>query len=82
VTMIDMQQHGGTVRLITLMHSLSLEINTGMRATKFALIPIAKQMGYKGKAKKIDALRWTIEEMRKIDPEFEVKPSIQKALDK
>lgn len=36
---------GEAVRLVTLRHSLRFEVETGMRMTRFALVPIVQQYG-------------------------------------
>lgn len=75
---IDMRTHGLQVQVITLMHGLALEINTGMKATRRALLPIARSLGFSGRTK-IQALVWLIESQPST---YVPSPSIAKALAK
>lgn len=77
---IDTPEGIAYARKVALVHALALEINTGMRATRHSLIPIAKGYGFKG-SRKNAALKWMVEEMKK-DHGFIPGASIERALAK
>lgn len=67
-------------RMVALAHALTLEINTGMKATRHSLVPIAKQYGFTG-ARKNGALKFIVAKMTE---EFGYEPTeqVKKALAK
>lgn len=67
------------VQLVSLAYALSLEISTGMRATKhYSTLSVAKRLGYTGKQRKLDALLWTVGNL--LDNDYAVKHIIVKTL--
>ena len=67
------------VQLVSLAYALSLEVSTGMKATKsHSLMTVAKRLGYVGKSNKLDALLWTVGNL--LDNGYELKPTIIKTL--
>lgn len=67
------------VQLVSLAYALSLELSTGMRATKhYSTLAVAKRLGYTGKQRKLDALLWTVGNL--LDNGYNVKPIIVKTL--
>ena len=77
---IDTPEGIARARKIALASALALEINTGMRATRHSLIPIAKSYGFTG-SRKPAALKWLVEKMQE---EFGYEPpaTVQRALSK
>lgn len=51
-------------QLVTLTSALSIEVSTGLKASsRWSTLTMAKNYGYTGKARKIDALVWCAEVM-------------------
>lgn len=78
--MIDTPEGIAAARKIALVQALALEINTGLRASRHSLIPIAKQYGFTG-ARKQAALKFMVDQMAE---EFGYTPSntVERALSK
>jgi hypothetical protein len=76
---IEGRENVARFRLIALAQALAFEINTGMRMTRQALIPVAKQYGFKGNRKPA-ALKFIVALMQE-DFGYTPSESVQKALD-
>ena len=68
-------------RVVTLIQGLAFEVRVpGMRMTRVALLPIAKEYGFKGN-KKIKALAFMDEYARKNFPAYVTSERVQELLD-
>lgn len=68
-------------QFITLSSALSLELNTGMKASRhWSTLTLAKQYGYTGKQRKLDALVWVCEVL--LNNGLKVMPYVMETLNK
>jgi len=79
---LDQPQQIAYARMLTLAMGLAFEIKCApMKYTRFALIPIAKDYGFKG-SRKPAALAFMIEKLKEVNPDFEPTQTMQDALAK
>lgn len=68
------------VRLITLAHGLTLEINTGMKAGPYALTVVARGLGVTNKKTKKGVLRDVVAAIRKAHPDYMPSKNMTQAM--
>lgn len=69
--------------LLSRMHQLALEINTGMHHSRGSILADCQRLGWTKKRTKKGALRDLLDLMLKLDPDFVVNPeTIGRALTK
>lgn len=71
-------------KILQVIHGLSIEIVTGMKlSNRGSALDYARKYGIiEGRTTKKAALKAAIAAMKKLDPQYEPKASVQKALDK
>lgn len=85
-TMVTGKDDINIVRLLTLAHAAALEINTGMKASRIPLTTAARNCGVilddGSRPQKKKILRLTVQELRRLRPDYEPSSLIAKALAK
>lgn len=83
-TIIDTPEGIRKARILSLIHTLALELNSGMRfSNRVNLMVAAAQSGYTGPSRgtrpnKVAALRWAVQEM---GPDYEPTARVARALE-